>query len=154
VFKLPQEALWSQWAPLPLRFIIEYGFMAHGWAKLSRGPAEFAKLLEQIGAPLPEAMAWVSTLIEVLGGLSILAGAFVAAVLSQPFERFIDRNQVVRGGIVHDFHAVQRHARPLAAAFETLLIAGTVKKNAAHGLGGGRKEVSPAVPVLGLLHVN
>jgi len=80
MFKLANEALWRQWAPLPLRLIIGYGFMAHGWAKLSRGPAGFAKLLEQVGAPLPEATAWVSTLIEVLGGLAILAGAFVAAV--------------------------------------------------------------------------
>jgi putative oxidoreductase len=80
MFKLPNEALWRQWAPLPLRLVIGYGFMAHGWAKLSRGPAGFAKLLEQIGAPLPEATAWVSILIEVLGGLAILAGAFVAAV--------------------------------------------------------------------------
>ena len=80
MFKLPNEALWRQWAPLPLRLVIGYGFMAHGWAKLSRGPAGFAKLLEQIGAPLPEATAWASTLIEILGGLAILAGAFVAAV--------------------------------------------------------------------------
>src|SRR5262249_796576 len=80
MFKLPNETPWQRWAPLPLRLVIGYGFLAHGWAKLSRGPAEFAKLLEQVGAPLPEATAWVSTLIEVLGGLSILAGAFVAAV--------------------------------------------------------------------------
>jgi putative oxidoreductase len=80
MFKLPRESHLQQWAPLPLRLIIGYGFMAHGWAKLSRGPAEFAKLLEQIGAPLPEATAWVSTLIEILGGLAILAGALVAAV--------------------------------------------------------------------------
>ena len=80
MFKLPNEALWRQWAPLPLRLIIGYGFMAHGWAKLSRGPAGFAKLLEQIGAPLPELTAWASTLIEILGGLAILAGAFVWAV--------------------------------------------------------------------------
>src|SRR5499427_4338146 len=80
MFKLPKEAPWRQWAPLPLRLVIGYGFMAHGWAKLSRGPAEFAKQLEQIGAPLPEVTAWASTLIEVLGGLAILAGAFVAAV--------------------------------------------------------------------------
>jgi putative oxidoreductase len=80
MFKLPNEALRRQWAPLPLRLIIGYGFMAHGWVKLSRGPAGFAKLLEQIGAPLPQATAWVSTFIEVLGGLAILAGAFVAAV--------------------------------------------------------------------------
>jgi putative oxidoreductase len=80
MFKLPQEALWPPWAPLPLRLIVGYGFMAHGWAKLSRGPAEFAKLLAYTGTPLPEATAWVSTLIEVLGGLLILAGAFVAVV--------------------------------------------------------------------------
>src|SRR5882724_8215563 len=80
MFKVPNEALSRQWAPLPLRLIIGYGFMAHGWAKLSRGPAGFAKLLEQIGAPLPEVTAWVSTFIELLGGLAILAGAFVAAV--------------------------------------------------------------------------
>jgi putative oxidoreductase len=72
--------IWRQWAPLPLRLIIGYGFMVHGWAKLSRGPAGFARLLEQIGAPLPEMTAWVSTVVEILGGLAILAGAFVAAV--------------------------------------------------------------------------
>jgi putative oxidoreductase len=80
MFKLPNEALWRQWAPLPLRLVIGYGFMAHGWAKLRRGPEGFARLLEQIGAPLPEATAWASTLIEVFGGLAILAGALVAAV--------------------------------------------------------------------------
>ena len=80
MLKLPNETLWRQWAPLPIRLMIGYGFLAHGWAKLSRGPAGFAKLLERIGAPLPEATAWVSTFVEILGGLAILAGAFVAAV--------------------------------------------------------------------------
>jgi putative oxidoreductase len=80
MFKLPNEALWRQWAPLPVRLMLGYGFVAHGWAKLSRGPAGFAKLLQQIGAPLPEVTAWVSTLLEIFGGLAILAGAFVAAV--------------------------------------------------------------------------
>src|SRR5262249_5623080 len=79
VFNRPNEALWRGWAPLPLRLVIGYGFLAHGWAKLSRGPEGFAKLLEQIGAPLPEVTAWASTLIEILGGLAIRAGAFVAA---------------------------------------------------------------------------
>ena len=66
--------------PLPLRLIIGFGFMAHGWAKLSRGPSGFAKLLAQIGAPLPEATAWLSTFMEILGGLAIFVGAFVEVV--------------------------------------------------------------------------
>src|SRR5262249_49447471 len=80
MFKLPDEAPWRQCAPLPLRLVIGFGFLAHGWAKLSRGPEGFARLLEQIHAPLPEVTAWVSTFIEILGGLAILAGAFVAVV--------------------------------------------------------------------------
>ena len=80
MFKLPTESPWRKWAPLPLRVVIGYGFLAHGWAKLSRGPEGFARLLEQIGAPLPEVTAWVSTFIEILGGLAIVAGAFVVAV--------------------------------------------------------------------------
>ena len=80
MYKLLDETLWRQWAPLPLRLVIGYGFVAHGWAKLSRGPEGFARLLEQIGAPQPGLTAWVSTLVELLGGLAILAGAFVAVV--------------------------------------------------------------------------
>ena len=80
MFKLAKEPLWQQWAPLPLRLIIGYGFMAHGWAKLSRGPSGFAKLLTQIGAPLPEPTAWVSTFVELLGGMAIFVGAFVQIV--------------------------------------------------------------------------
>jgi putative oxidoreductase len=80
MFKGSSEARWQNWAPLPLRLIIGYGFLAHGWAKLSRGTEGFARLLEQIGAPLPDATAWVSTFIELVGGLAILTGAFVVAV--------------------------------------------------------------------------
>jgi putative oxidoreductase len=80
MFKQGSGESWRQWVPLPLRLVIGYGFIAHGWAKLSRGPADFAKLLEQIGAPLPELTAWVSVFVETLGGLAILAGAFVAVV--------------------------------------------------------------------------
>jgi putative oxidoreductase len=80
MLKLPNEQVWRQWAALPLRLVIGYGFVAHGWAKLRRGPEGFAKLLEQIGAPLPEATASASTFIEIVGGLAILAGACVALV--------------------------------------------------------------------------
>jgi len=78
--KLGNKASWNQWTALPLRLVIGFGFMAHGWAKLSRGPSGFAKLLAQIGAPLPDTTAWVSTFIELLGGLAIFVGAFVEVV--------------------------------------------------------------------------
>src|SRR5262245_14898029 len=80
MFKLRNNALWSPWVSLPLRLVIGFGFMAHGWAKLSRGTSGFAKLLTQIGAPFPEATAWLSTFTEILGGLAIFVGAFVQIV--------------------------------------------------------------------------
>ena len=80
MFTLRNKALWSQWVPLSLRLVIGIGFMVHGWAKLSRGPSGFAKLLTQIGTPVPETTAWVSTFVELLGGLAIFVGAFVEVV--------------------------------------------------------------------------
>lgn len=67
-----------RWALLPLRLIVGYGFLAHGLAKWSRGPASFGLLLHHIGVPFPLATAWMVTLLEVFGGLAILAGVFVA----------------------------------------------------------------------------
>jgi putative oxidoreductase len=66
-----------QWAPLLTRLVIGYGFMVHGWAKLSHGPANFEKLLVQIRAPLPHLTSWIVPFVELLGGLAILLGAFV-----------------------------------------------------------------------------
>jgi putative oxidoreductase len=67
----------KQWALLPLRLIIGFGFVAHGYAKLSRGPDKFAIILEGIGVPLPHVLAWITTLLEFVGGLSVMAGAFL-----------------------------------------------------------------------------
>jgi len=68
------------WAPLPLRLIVGYGFMAHGYAKLSRGPEVFAAILHTIGVPAPHLMAWLTILTELFGGLAVLLGAFVSLV--------------------------------------------------------------------------
>jgi len=69
---------YRQLPPLFLRLVIGFGFMAHGWAKLSRGPAGFEKLLSQAGVPFPHLMAWLSTLTELFGGLAIFLGIFVS----------------------------------------------------------------------------
>lgn len=68
----------TRWSPLPLRLIVGYGFMEHGLAKLSRGPEAFAGILHALGVPAPHLMAWLTIAVEVLGGLAILLGAFVA----------------------------------------------------------------------------
>jgi putative oxidoreductase len=67
-----------RWALLALRLVVGFGFLAHGWAKWSRGPAGFARLLAQIGVPLPQLTAWVVTLTEIVGGVTLMAGALVA----------------------------------------------------------------------------
>jgi putative oxidoreductase len=70
----------ARWAPIPLRLIVGYGFMAHGFAKLSKGPDAFAAILQGIGVPWPGLMSWSTILIELLGGLAVLLGAFVTLV--------------------------------------------------------------------------
>jgi putative oxidoreductase len=74
---------YNGWALLPLRLMVGFGFAAHGYAKLSRGPANFASVLTSLGVPQPHITAWITSLLEFLGGISIMAGAFVA-LLSLP----------------------------------------------------------------------
>ena len=77
---LRKTNLWARWAPVPLRLIMGIGFMNHGWAKWTRGPEDFGKLLQQLGLPMPELTAWAVTLLELAGGLALIVGAFVAIV--------------------------------------------------------------------------
>jgi putative oxidoreductase len=60
--------------------IVGYGFLQHGFAKLSKGPDAFAAILQALGVPEPHFMAWSTILVELLGGLAVLLGAFVAIV--------------------------------------------------------------------------
>lgn len=65
-------------ALLPLRIMVGFGFASHGYAKLARGPEQFASILAAMGVPLPEPTAWVTALLEFFGGISVMLGAFVA----------------------------------------------------------------------------
>ena len=68
----------SQWAPLLLRLMVGYGFMAHGYAKIVRGSHIFGETLAALGVPAPHLLAWATILVELLGGLAVILGAFVA----------------------------------------------------------------------------
>jgi putative oxidoreductase len=80
VLKLLTQSPMARWSPIPLRLIVGYGFMQHGFAKLSRGPDTFAAILQGMGVPDPHLMAWLTILTELLGGLAVLLGAFVTIV--------------------------------------------------------------------------
>ena len=68
----------ARWAVLPMRLLVGYGFIEHGFAKLSKGPDAFAGILQQLGVPMPQVAAWATIGTELLGGLALLLGAFVA----------------------------------------------------------------------------
>jgi putative oxidoreductase len=68
------------WAPIPLRLIVGYGFMEHGYSKLVHGPENFAAILAALGVPAPALMSWATISVELVGGLAVLVGAFVSLV--------------------------------------------------------------------------
>ena len=69
-----------QWAALPLRLIVGYGFIAHGYAKFMNGPDHFAASLHALGVPASHSMAWMTIVFELLGGLAVLVGAWIPVV--------------------------------------------------------------------------
>ena len=68
------------WAPVPLRLMVGFGFIEHGYAKLMHGPENFAAILHALSVPAPHLMAWLTILTELLGGMAVLLGAFVPLV--------------------------------------------------------------------------
>ncbi|MES2306496.1 MAG: DoxX family protein [Gemmatimonadota bacterium] len=61
-----------------LRLVVGFGFAAHGYAKLARGPEHFAEILVSLHVPAPHLMAWLTTVVELVGGIGVMAGAFVS----------------------------------------------------------------------------
>ena len=54
--------------------------MEHGYAKLLKGPDAFVTILHALNVPAPHLMAWMTILTELLGGFTVLVGAFVPLV--------------------------------------------------------------------------
>ena len=67
----------QSWFAIPLRLIVGYGFMEHGYAKLARGPESFTTILHALGMPAPALLAWATISVELLGGFAVLVGAFI-----------------------------------------------------------------------------
>jgi putative oxidoreductase len=75
-----RESKVGQWALLPIRIIVGYGFIAHGYSKLLGGPEHFAEILHVLGVPIPGFIAWITIVVELVGGLAVLLGVFVSLV--------------------------------------------------------------------------
>jgi putative oxidoreductase len=65
------------WYAIPLRLTVGYGFMEHGYAKLARGPEDFANILHALGMPAATLLSWATVLVELFGGLAVIVGAFI-----------------------------------------------------------------------------
>jgi putative oxidoreductase len=70
----------GDWYAIPLRLIVGYGFFEHGYAKLARGPDDFANILHALGMPAATLLSWATVLVELLGGFAVVIGAFIPLV--------------------------------------------------------------------------
>jgi putative oxidoreductase len=68
---------YQSWYAIPLRLVVGFGFMEHGYAKIARGPEKYASILHALGVPAPDLLAWVTILVELFGGLAVFLGAFI-----------------------------------------------------------------------------
>ncbi len=70
----------NEYANLPLRLVLGFGFIYHGYPKLFGGHAMFAGMLQNLGIPAAGPAAWGVGLVEFFGGIALVAGAFVSIV--------------------------------------------------------------------------
>ena len=76
-WRYPFDQSLAVWWAVPLRLIVGYGFIAHGLAKVSKGPSAFAAVLQALDVPAPDLLSGATILVELVGGLAVLLGAFV-----------------------------------------------------------------------------
>ena len=67
----------APWAPTVLRLTLGVIMAFHGYQKLTgMTPAGFGNgMLDGLGVPAPVAVAWVVTLVELVGGIALIVGA-------------------------------------------------------------------------------
>jgi putative oxidoreductase len=57
-----------------LRIALGIAFLLHGWAKLSGGMDGVGGFFGSLGIPAPGLMAWIVTIVEVVGGILLIIG--------------------------------------------------------------------------------
>ena len=57
-----------------LRIVLGIALVVHGWDKLSGGVGGVAGFFGTLGIPAPGLMAWVVTIVELVGGILLIVG--------------------------------------------------------------------------------
>ena len=57
-----------------LRIVLGIAMLLHGWGKLSGGVGGAAGFFGSLGIPAPGLMAWVVTIVELVGGILLVVG--------------------------------------------------------------------------------
>lgn len=73
-------ARYADWGALPLRLMLGFGFIWHGYPKLFGGHEPFAASLAGLGVPLPDLMAWLVGILEFFGGMALILGLLVVPI--------------------------------------------------------------------------
>jgi putative oxidoreductase len=68
---------WIDWYAIPLRLIVGFGFMQHGYAKLARGADPFINILHALGVPMPFTLGWATIIFELVCGFMVFVGLLV-----------------------------------------------------------------------------
>lgn len=78
----PMENTPERWASLPLRLALGIGCVHHGWHNVIMADERhaFSWMLQAIGVARPPAVLWIISVVSFIGGLALIAGAFVRPV--------------------------------------------------------------------------
>jgi putative oxidoreductase len=121
---------------LVLRLFLGLGIMAHGYQKFFVfGVSGFAGFLEKLGAPAPQASAWLSASAELAGGLLIAVGlltrlAAVPLAINMAVAAFVAHS----GYFITNTPPGREYALNLGAAFVALALTGAGRYSIDHVL--------------------
>lgn len=131
------------YAPLVIRVVVGIVMAAHGLQKLRGGPAAFGGFLESLAVPFPTFMAYVVTIVELVGGILLILGLFSRwAGLLLTLDLVVAVLLVkVNVGLIAAQGAGAELDLALIAGFVTILLAGPGKVSLDYVLGIERDEV-------------
>ena len=104
----------ASWYAIPLRLIVGFGFIQHGYAKLARGPEDFIGVLHAMGLPSSFLLGWLTIIVELVGGLMILVGALIPlATLPMMIVLFV---AIITVHLPNGFSSIKLHSFDAAGA--------------------------------------